>query len=248
MQLRENERLDDLQYKGLKLIQKKDGFRFGADAVLLADFADVRKGDRVIDLGSGTGIISVLLSAKKGPGMVTALEIQPEISEMAARSIELNGLNGSVRAVCGDIREAVKLFGASVFDAVVTNPPYMSREGGLLNPSDTKAVSRHEILCTLEDVIAAGGRLLAPGGRFSMVHRPERLADIICLMRTNAVEPKYLRFVHPSPGKKPNLILINGTRNGRPMLKVLEPLYVYDAYGNYTEEINRIYGRSLESV
>lgn len=243
LRLLENERLDDLQYKGLKLIQKKDGFCFGVDAVLLADFADVRKGDRVIDLGSGTGIIAVLVSAKRG-AHVTGLEIQPELAEMSARSVEMNGIGDIVRMVCGDIREAVKLFGASSFDAVVTNPPYMNRGGGLLNPSNTKAISRHEILCTLEDVISAGNKLLCPGGRFSMVHRPERLADTICLMRANSIEPKYLRFVHPSPGKKPNMILINGTRNGRPMLKVMEPLYVYDSNGSYSKEIDRIYGRS----
>ena len=246
LQLLENERLDDLQYKGLKLIQKKDGFCFGVDAVLLADFADVRKGDRVIDLGSGTGIIAVLVSAKKG-AQVTGLEIQPEIAGMSTRSVEMNGIGDRVRIVCGDIKDAVKLFGASSFDAVVTNPPYMNRGGGLLNASDTKAISRHEILCTLEDVITAGSKLLYPGGRFSMVHRPERLADIICLMRENSIEPKLLRLVHPSPGKKPNMVLINGTRNGRPMLKVLEPLYVYDSNGNYSEEIDRIYNRSVES-
>jgi tRNA1(Val) A37 N6-methylase TrmN6 len=244
MQLLENERLDDLQYKGLKLIQKKDGFCFGVDAVLLADFADVRKGDRVIDLGSGTGIISVLLSAKKNPESVVGLEIQQKMSEMASRSVEMNGIGDRVRMVCGDIKEAVKLFGASAFHAVVTNPPYMNKGGGLLNPSDTKAVSRHEILCTLSDVVTAGARLLVPGGRFSMVHRPERLADIICLMRANSLEPKFLKFVHPSPGKKPNLVLISGTRGGRPMLKVLEPLYVYDSNGSYSDEINRIYGRT----
>lgn len=243
MQLFENERLDDLQYKGLQLIQKRDGFCFGVDAVLLSDFADVRKGDKVIDLGSGTGIIAVLLSAKKAAGAVVGLEIQPDMAEMAARSVELNGLGGRVRMVCGDIKDAVGLFGASSFDAVVTNPPYMTRGGGLLNPSDAKAISRHELLCTLEDVIASAGRLLSPGGRFSMVHRPERLADILCLMRANSIEPKYLRFVHPSPGKKPNLVLVSGTRDGRPMLRVLEPLYIYDSNGEYTAEINRIYNR-----
>lgn len=243
MQLFDNERLDDLQYKGLKLIQKKEGFCFGVDAVLLSDFADVRKGDRVMDLGSGTGIIAVLLAAKRAPAAVTGLEIQPEMAEMAVRSVELNALKDRVSMVCGDIKDAVRLFGASSFDAVVTNPPYMARGGGLLNPSDAKAVSRHELLCTLEDVISAGGKLLSPGGRLSMVHRPERLADILCLMRANSIEPKYLRFVHPSPGKRPNLILVSGSRGGRPMLRVLEPLYVYDSNGDYTGEINRIYNR-----
>lgn len=243
MVIHDDERIDDLQYKGLKLIQKKDGFCFGVDAVLLADFADVRKNDRVIDFGTGTGIIAVLLAAKTGARFVTGLEIQPQMAEMAARSIELNSLGNKVEIVCGDIKNALQLFGPSSFDAVVTNPPYMCAGGGLTNPSDTKAVSRHEILCTLEDVINTSSRILVPGGRFSMVHRPERLADIIFLMRSSSIEPKYLRFVHPSPCKKPNLVLIRGTRNGNPQLKVLEPLYVYDEHGNYSKEINEIYCR-----
>ena len=241
--LNENERIDDLQYKGLRLIQKTDGFRFGVDAVLLADFAGVRKGDRVIDLGTGTGIIPILLSGKTQASSITGLEIQQEMAEMAARSVELNGLEGRVAVVCGDIKNSIELFGPSSFDAVVTNPPYMNRGGGLVNPSDAKAVARHEILCSLEDVIRAGSRLLVPGGQFSMVHRPERLVDILCLMRNYNIEPKFLRFVHPSPYRKPNLILIKGTRGGNPQLKMMEPLYVYDDNGNYSEEIDRIYCR-----
>lgn len=241
--LLENERVDDLQYKGLKLIQKRDGFCFGVDAVLLANFADIKKNDRVIDLGSGTGIIAVLIAAKTAARSVKGLEIQADMAEMAARSISLNGLQNKVEIIHGDIKDAPKMFGASAFDAVVTNPPYMNRGGGLLNPSDTKAVSRHELLCTLEDVISSSSRLLSPGGRFAMVHRPERLADIVYLMRQYSIEPKFLRFVHPSPYKKPNLILVKGTRSGRPQLKVLEPLYVYDGHGNYSSEINEIYCR-----
>ncbi len=239
----ENERIDDLQYKGLRLIQKKDGFCFGVDAVLLANFADIRKNDRVLDMGTGTGIIAVLIAAKTAAASVTGLEIQAEMSEMAMRSIKLNGLEEKMKIVCGDIKNAAELFGPSKFEAVVTNPPYMNKGGGLLNPSDTIAVSRHELLCTLEDVISAGGRLLVPGGRFAMVHRPERLADILVLMRSCGVEPKYLRFVHPSPYKKPNMVLIRGARGGKPQLKVLEPLYVYDETGSYSKEINEIYCR-----
>lgn len=239
----DNERLDDLQYKGLKLLQKKDGFCFGVDAVLLSHFAQVSKNNTVIDLGTGTGIIAVLLAAKRELRMVTGLEIQPEMAEMAARSVKLNGLENKVEIVCGDIKEAVRLFGASSFDAVISNPPYMGKGDGLLNPADIKAVARHEILCTLEDVVSTAARLLRPGGRFSMVHRPQRLADIIFLMRSNALEPKLLQFVHPSPGKKPNLILISGTRNGNPELKVQEPLYIYDSEGNYSKEIDEIYNR-----
>ena len=240
----ENERLDDLQYKGLRLLQKKDGFCFGVDAVLLSHFARISKNDRVIDLGAGTGIIAVLLAAKKAPCKVVGLEIQKDMAEMASRSVKLNGLGDNVEIICGDIKEAVRIFGAASFDSVVTNPPYMSRGGGLLNPADTKAVARHEILCTLQDVVSAAGKLLCTGGRFSMVHRPQRLSDIIYCMRSNSIEPKHLQMVHPSPGKKPNLVLISGTRNGNPELRVHEPLYIYDGHGDYSKEINEIYCRN----
>lgn len=241
IELFENERLDDLQYKGLKLLQKKDGFCFGVDAVLLSHFAQVSKNSVVIDLGTGTGIIAVLLAAKKEPRLVVGLEIQPDIAEMAERSVRLNKLDDKVRIVQGDIKNAVKLFGASSFDAVVTNPPYMEKGGGLLNPADVKAISRHEILCTLEDVVSTAAKLLRPGGKFSMIHRPQRLSDIICHMRNFGIEPKQLRLVHPSPGKKPNLVLISGARNGNPELRVQEPLYIYDSFGHYTKEIDEIY-------
>ena len=248
MDILENERVDDLQYKGLRLIQKRDGFCFGVDAVLLANFADIKKDDRVLDIGTGTGIIAVLAAAKTAARSVTGLEIQSEIAEMAGRSVKLNGLEDRLDIVCGDVKKSLELFGPSTFDAIVTNPPYMNRGGGLLNPSDTKAVSRHELLCTLEDVISISSRLLAPGGRFAMVHRPGRLADIIYLMRSNGIEPKYIRFVHPSPYKSPNLLLVKGARGGRPQLKVLEPLYIYDEAGNYSKEINRIYCREEVAV
>lgn len=239
----ENERLDDLQYKGLRLLQKKDGFCFGVDAVLLSHFAQVEKNSSVIDLGTGTGIIAVLLAAKRQPSRVVGLEIQQDMAEMAKRSVELNSMESIIEIVNGDIKDAVKLFGSASFDAVVTNPPYMERGGGLVNPADTKAIARHEILCTLEDVVGVSAKLLKPGGKLSMVHRPHRLADIVFHMRKNEVEPKYFQFVHPSPGKKPNLLLISGTKKGRPELRVLEPLYVYDSLGNYTKEINNIYER-----
>jgi len=243
IEIRENERIDDLQYKGLRLIQKKDGFRFGVDAVLLANFTDVKKGDSVVDLGTGTGIIPVLLAGKTLAKTIVGLEIQPDIAEMAERSVELNNLQDRVKVVCGDIKEAIGNFGPSSFNVVVTNPPYMNKGGGLVNPSDTKAISRHEIMCTIEDIVSVSSRLVVPGGQLSMVHRPERLVDIVCLMRKYRIEPKYIRFVHPSPYKKANLILIKGTRDGNPQLKMMDPLYVYDENGNYSEEINRIYCR-----
>jgi tRNA1Val (adenine37-N6)-methyltransferase len=242
----DNERIDDLQCKGLKLIQKVEGFCFGVDAVLLANFADVRKNDEVIDLGTGTGIIPILLAGKTQARSIIGLEIQKDMAEMAARSIDMNGLECRVKVVFGDIKDSVACFGKSRFNVVVTNPPYMSRGRGLINPDDTKAISRHEIMCTLEDVIGAGSGLLAPGGQFAMVHRPDRLVDIVYLMRNFGIEPKYLRFVHPSPYKKPNLLLIKGTKGGNPQLKMMDPLYVYDENGNYSKELNEIYGREAD--
>ena len=243
VKLLENERIDDLQYKGLRLIQKKDGFCFGVDAVLLANFADVKKNDAVLDLGTGTGVIPLLIAGKTEAGRILGLEIQREMVEMASRSVKLNGLEDRVEIVCGDIKKAREIFGLSGFDVVVSNPPYMNFGSGLVNRSDAKAIARHEILCTLEDIISVSRGILKPGGQLAMVHRPERLADVVYFMRNYGIEPKYIRFVHPSPYKKANLFLIKGARGGRPQLKTLEPLYVYDEKGNFSSEINRIYCR-----
>lgn len=246
--INENESIDDLRYKGLRLIQKNDGFKFGLDAVLLANFADVRKNARVIDLGTGTGIIPVLLAGKTDAANIVGLEIQEDMAEMAGRSVKINSLEGRVEIVCGDIKESAGLFGASTFDVVVSNPPYMNEGGGIVNPDDSKAIARHEIKCTLEDVVKSASRLLMPGGQLAMVHRPGRLVDIVWHMRRCGIEPKYIRFVHPSPGKKANLLLVKGLRGGRPHLKMLEPLYVYDESGKYTDEINKIYCRSADGI
>lgn len=243
MDIMQDERIDDLQYKGLKLIQKKSGFCFGIDAVLLADFTEVKKNTSVIDLGTGTGIIAILLAGKTEAREIVGLEIQDKISEMAKRSVRLNGLEDRVRIVNGDIKNASEIFGRSSFDVVVTNPPYTKYGGGLVNPCDMKAVSRHEILCTLEDVIQTAGRLLKPDGQLAMVNRPERTADVLCLMRKYGIEPKFMRLVHPQTHKKANLILIRGIKGARPYFKILEPLYVYNPDGSYTDEINRIYHR-----
>lgn len=243
IELKSNERIDDLQYKDLKLIQNTESFCFGVDAVLLANYVDVKKGAKVIDLGTGTGIIPVLLSGKTQASNIIGLEIQPEMAEMASRSVKLNGLDQRISIVMGDIKNSVELFGPSSFNVVVTNPPYISKGAGILNPTDNKALSRHEILCTLKDVVEAGSKLLTPGGQFAMVHKPDRLVDILYLMRTNGIEPKYIRCVHPAPYKKANIILIKGRKGGKAELKMEEPLYVYDENGKYTREINEIYGR-----
>jgi tRNA1(Val) A37 N6-methylase TrmN6 len=239
----QGETVDDLQ-NGYKIIQKSHTFRFGVDAVLLADFANIKHGHSVIDLGTGTGIISILIHAKKKPLEITAVEIQQDMSEMAARSIKLNGLEQNIKVLCMDIKDTPKLLGKARFDCVVTNPPYVKKECGINNPSETKAIARFEIMCSLEEVLNAAKELLKPGGKLFMVHRTDRLADIIYEMRNIGIEPKRIRFVHPSIGKRPNLLLIEGARGGNKELKFMDPLYIHNEKGEYTEEIYRIYGRT----
>ena len=240
--LMENERLDDLQRNGLKIIQKTDGFCFGMDAVLLSGFASVKPGERALDLGTGTGIIPLLLSAKTKGEHFTGLEIQTEIMKMAQRSVALNGLEKKIDIIQGDIKEASRIFGAASFDVVTSNPPYMNDAHGLKNPGDVKAISRHEVLCTLEDVVREGTKALKPGGRFYMVHRPHRLAEIITVMRQYKLEPKRMKFVHRFADKDANMVLIEAVRGGGAWLKLEPPVIVYKEPGVYTDEIYEIYG------
>ena len=240
--LMENERLDDLQRNGLKIIQKTNGFCFGMDAVLLSGFASVKPGERALDLGTGTGIIPLLLSAKTEGDHFTGLEIQTEIMKMAQRSVALNGLEKKIDIIQGDIKEASRIFGAASFDVVTSNPPYMNDAHGLKNPGDVKAISRHEVLCTLEDVVREGTKALKPGGRFYMVHRPHRLAEIITVMRQYKLEPKRMKFVHPFADKDANMVLIEAVRGGGAWLKLEPPVIVYKEPGVYTDEIYEIYG------
>ncbi|MBT9793616.1 methyltransferase [Clostridium sp. MCC334] len=240
--LMENERLDDLQRNGLKIIQKTDGFCFGMDAVLLSGFASVKPGERALDLGTGTGIIPLLLSAKTKGDHFTGLEIQTEIMKMAQRSVALNGLEKKIDIIQGDIKEASRIFGAASFDVVTSNPPYMNDAHGLKNPGDVKAISRHEVLCTLEDVVREGTKALKPGGRFYMVHRPHRLAEIITVMRQYKLEPKRMKFVHPFADKDANMVLTEAVRGGGAWLKLEPPVIVYKEPGVYTDEIYEIYG------
>ena len=242
IELKENERLDDLQRNGLQIIQKTDGFCFGMDAVLLSGFASVKPGERALDLGTGTGIIPLLLSAKTKGDHFTGLEIQTEIMKMAQRSVALNGLEKKIDIIQGDIKEASRIFGAASFDVVTSNPPYMNDAHGLKNPGDVKAISRHEVLCTLEDVVREGTKALKPGGRFYMVHRPHRLAEIITVMRQYKLEPKRMKFVHPFADKDANMVLIEAVRGGGAWLKLEPPVIVYKEPGVYTDEIYEIYG------
>lgn len=240
--LKENERIDDLQRNNYKIIQDSDRFCFGMDAVLLSGFARAKEGDQVLDLGTGTGIIPILLAAKTMAAHITGLEIQPDSADMASRSVKLNELEEKVEIITGDIKEAVSLFGAASFDVVTCNPPYMTEHHGLTNPEAPKAIARHELLCTLEDVISQSSRLLRPGGNFYMVHRPFRLADIIVLLRQYRLEPKRMKLVHPFVDKEPNMVLLEASRGGKARITVEKPLIVYQEPGVYTDEIYDIYG------
>ncbi|MFZ5968641.1 MAG: tRNA1(Val) (adenine(37)-N6)-methyltransferase [Bacillota bacterium] len=247
--VKEYERVDDLQCKGLRLIQNPKGFCFGIDAVLLSNFAEIRKNWRVVDLGTGTGIIPILLAGKTEAKEIMGVEIQQEVADMAARSVLLNGLDERVRIFHRDLREIAGEWEPYSFDAVTSNPPYMNEGGGLINPESSKAISRHEVKCTLEDVISTAAKLLKDKGHFYMVHRPHRLVDIICFCRKYKLEPKRIRFVHPNMHKKPNILLVECVKYGRPELKFMDPLYVYNEDGTYTDEIHDIYGRdSMEGV
>ncbi len=236
-----NETLDDLQ-NGYHIIQRNDGFKFGIDAVLLADFAKGATG-RGIDLCTGTGIIPILLAAKSKLARIDAVEIQEEIADMAKRSVSYNKLDSLIHIKCGDLNDAVSVYGKAVFDAVTVNPPYMKAGAGLVNEGDLKLISRHEIKCTLDDVIRISSELLKPHGKLYMVHRPSRLVDIISCMRKYGIEPKVMRLVSPKAGKDSNLVLVHGIKNAKSELKVLPTLYVYDENGGYSKEIDEIYGR-----
>ena len=240
--LKENERIDDLQRNHYRIIQDPERFCFGMDAVLLSGFAKAKEGDNVLDLGTGTGIIPILMEAKTRATHFTGLEIQSESADMAARSVKLNHLEEKIEIVTGDIKEAVSLFGAASFDVVTCNPPYMTEHHGLTNPKAPKAIARHELLCTLEDVISQAARLLKPGGNFYLVHRPFRLADIIVLLRQYKMEPKRMKMVYPFINKEPNMVLIEANRGGRARMSVEKPLIVYREPGVYTYEIYDIYG------
>ncbi len=240
--LKEHERIDDLHRNGYQIIQKENAFCFGMDAVLLSGFASVKPGERVLDLGTGTGIIPILLEAKTEGEHFTGLEIQAEMAEMAGRSVRLNGLEEKIDIITGDIKEAGRIFGGASFDVVTTNPPYMNDSHGLKNPDLPKAIARHEVLCTLEDVVRESAKVLRPGGRLYMVHRPHRLIEIITALTKYRLEPKRMKLVHPFVDKEANMVLIEAVRGGRPMIKVEKPLIVYKEQGVYTDEIYDIYG------
>ena len=242
VQLQEEERLDALHRNGYEIIQNPKKFCFGMDAVLLTGFAKVKPGERMLDLGTGTGIIPILMEAKTKGTHFVGLEIQEESADMARRSVAHNHLQDKITITCGDIKEAGAIFGAGSFDVVTTNPPYMNDHHGLQNNDMPKAIARHEILCSLEDVVREGAKVLKVGGRFYMVHRPFRLAEIIRTLSKYKLEPKRMRFVHPYVDKEPNMVLIEAVKGGNPMVKIEPPLVVYQDVNVYSKEIYEIYG------
>jgi len=242
VELKERERVDDLQRNGYRIIQRTDGFCFGMDAVLLSGFAMVKKGERALDLGTGTGIIPILLEAKTEGEHFSALEIQREVADMARRSVSLNGLEEKIQIVEGDIRKASQIFGAASFDVVTSNPPYMNDAHGLKNPDLPKAIARHEVLCTLDDVVREASRVLKTGGRFYMVHRPHRLAEIITVLRGYKLEPKRMKMVHPFADRDANMVLIEAVKGGGVFLKMEAPVIVFKEPGVYADEIRDVYG------
>lgn len=246
IKIKENERVDCLQRKGYRIIQDPGKFCFGMDAVLLSDFAKANEDDRVLDIGTGTGIIPILMEARYGGSRYTGLEIQEESADMASRSVALNQLEDKISIVTGDIKEAETYFEAASFDVITCNPPYMIGQHGLANPEEPKAIARHEVKCTLEDIIKKSAKLLVPGGKFYMVHRPFRLAEIMTYMSECKIEPKRMRLVYPYVDKEPNMVLIEGTRGGKSRITVEKPLIVYESQGKYTREILDIYGEESE--
>jgi len=242
--INEDESIDDLQLKGIKLIQKKGIFRFGVDAVLLANYTVVRNRQNIIDLCSGTGIVPFILAGKTNANHITGIEIMDDMVEMANRSVKYNEMNGKIEFIQRDLKDVSFLKTFEKADIVTVNPPYKLKNSGIVNNNDKNAIARHEICCILEDVIVAAKVLLKSSGRLFMIHRPERLADIFCAMRKYKIEPKRIRMVYSNYEKPPSMVLIEGLNNGGVFLKWDPPLYIYNMDGSFSNEINKIYCRS----
>lgn len=242
IEIKDDERLDELNCKGLKILQKKDGFCFGMDSVLIANFAKIsRKNAIVSDLGTGTGIISILVAGKQNPKKIYAIEIQEELVNMAKRSVEYNNLEDKIEVINADIVGISKGEFNKKFDYVISNPPYKKMNTGLINDNQKKLISRHEIKCTLRDVVYEASKLLKDNGVFYLVHRPDRLCDIFNVMREYKIEPKEIQLVYPHVNEEANLVLIKGVKCGKPFLKVLKPLIVYNEKNEYTKELLEFY-------
>lgn len=244
--LKENERIDDLELNNLKIIQNNNGFCFGIDSVLLSDFAkDIRNNSKVIDLGTGTGILGILLCAKTNLDKIYGIEIQKEVSEMAKRSIILNNLEDKFEIINDNIKNLNKYFEDNTFDAIVSNPPYKKDNTGIKNESEQKLISRHEITASLEDFVSISSIMLKNNGSLYIVHRPERLSDLLYLLRKYHLEPKRLRMVQSYNDSNPKLVLVKATKNAKSFLNIEKPLIVYHHDGTYTDEIFKIYNKEI---
>ena len=242
MEIKKDERIDDLGIKNLKIIQNKKWFCFGIDSVLLANFAkNIKKDSYVLDLGTGSGIMSTLLCGKTELKKVVGVEIQKDVCDMAKRSIELNKINEKFEIICDSILNLNKYFEKQTFDVVITNPPYKKKNTGIINPDEPKMIARHEITANLEDFIRVAKDMLKDKGEFYMVHRPERLVDIFELMRKYKIEPKEIRFIFSNKNEEPKMVMIKGVKNAKSFLKIYPNLYIYEEDGKYTEEIKNIY-------
>lgn len=243
MEIYEDETLEDLQINKLFVIQKKNGFRFGIDAVLLSNFAKDIPSRKTLDLCTGSGVVPFILSAKSKADEIYGLEIQEEMYKMACRSVELNGLQDKIKLTLGDLKNALSFYKKREFDLITCNPPYMPMGKGIVNPADTKIIARHEVLCTLKDVIEMSSKLLAQRGHLVIVHKPSRLNDIICFMREYKIEPKRIRLIHKNIGSEPSLVLADGVYKGGQDLKILPPLFLYDENGDETAELKEVYSK-----
>ena len=242
IELKENERIDDLQFNNLKIIQNTKSFCFGIDSVLLSDFAkDISKNSTVLDLGTGTGILGILLCKKTELSKMYGIEIQQDMCEMASRSIKLNHLEDKFSIICDNIQNLSHHFKNNSIDAIVSNPPYKKLGTGITNTSDTKLIARHEVKASLEDFISVSAKALTSFGSLYMVHRPERLVDLFYLLRKYHLEPKKLRMVHSHQNDKPTLVLIKATKDAKSFLTIEKPLVIYHKDGSYTDEILKIY-------
>lgn len=240
MELKQSEVIEDLQMKNYKIIQSSDGFKFGIDAVLIANFCKLKKGDVGVDIGTGTGIIPIILAAKSEVSKVYALEIQEEVADMARRSVFLNKLSDRIEVINDDLKNKSNLFNKASMDFVVSNPPYFKADT-LKSDNIKKLISRHEVKCDLSDVMETAAYLLKPNKPFFIIHRPDRLVDLIELAKKYKLEPKEIRFVHPNVTKAPNLVMLKYVKSANPGIKFLDPLYVYNEKGQYSDEINQIY-------
>lgn len=244
MNLKDNERIDDLGIADLKIIQNSEGFCFGIDSVLLSDFAkNMKKNSTVIDIGTGTGIISILLSEKSSAKKIYGVEIQDEVADMAKRSVELNELQDKIEIINDDIKNINKYIDNNTVDCIVTNPPYKKIDAGMKNENEKLLISRHEIKCNLRDIAEISRKLLKDKGEIYIVHKSERLVDILTTFRQNKLETKLIRLIQSNKNSDPNLVLVKAVKNGGEFLKIEKPLIIYNEDGTYTDEILEIYNK-----